>query len=240
MLPFTHTYSNMEQIRAQLRTPFLMVVSGSTQSGKSEFTKQLLLTPSLWERYPEHIVISYQVSPEQYANVPNATLIRGAPDFNNLRPRTLLVLDDATRLIKNKNSELIDLFCISSHHSDISVILIVHNPFLPELRTARLQAQYHVFFPNATDCSYIQTFAYRSHPGRAKVFLQAFDQATERPHSCLFYDASPECPKHHRLRSHLLEIPQRLYNDGTIAKKRKGVTNIAECEATLASSHIGS
>ena len=230
----------MEQIRAQLRPPFLMLVSGSTQSGKSEFTKQLLLTPSLWERYPERIVISYQTSPEQYADIPNATLVRGAPDFNGLRPGTLLVLDDATRLVKNKNSELIDLFCISSHHSDISVILIVHNPFLPELRTARLQAQYHVFFPNATDCSYIQTFAYRSHPGRASVFLKAFDLATEQPHSCLLYDASPECPKHHRLRSHLLEIPQRLYNDGTIAKKCETASSLAACKATLASANYTS
>ena len=196
-----------------------MMISGSTQSGKSEFARQLMLTPSLWERYPENIVISYQAAPQQYACIPNATLVEGAPDFRQLKRNTLLVLDDATRLVKRKNDEVVDLFCIDSHHSGISVILIVHNPFLPELRTARLQAQYHVFFPNATDCAYIQTFAHRSHPGHPQTFIDAFDQATEKPYNSLFYDASPDCPKQHRLRSHLLNLPQRLYQNASSTKK---------------------
>ena len=211
----------MEPIKAQLRPHFLMIISGNTQSGKSEFTRNLILNPSLWEKYPDQIVISYQASPEQYADVPNATLVHGAPNFNEIQPNSLVVLDDATQLCKKKNSDLIDLFCIKSHHSRISVILIVHNPFLPELRTPRLQAQYHVFFPNATDGSYIHTFANQSHPGRSKLFLDAFEQATSDPYQSLFYDASTECPRRHRLRSHILHVPQRVYFNGKETEKKR-------------------
>ena len=206
-------YVTMDEMNAQLRPNFLAVISGSTGCGKSQLAKQLVLTTSLWQKYPEHIVISYQASRQDYHDIPNATLVCGTPDFNKIKPNSLVIIDDCTVLCKQIKSELINLFCIKSRHSNISVMIILHNPFLPEFRTARLQAQYHFFFANLTDSLYINTFAHRSHPGKAHVFLDAFNLATSHPYSYLFYDASPECPRQHRLRSHITDIPQFVYNN---------------------------
>ena len=222
----------MAEIRAQLEPVFLMIVSGSSRCGKSEFVKRLIQTPSIFARYPDRIIVSYQTSPEEYVDLlsnPRVSLCEGLPDFNAAcsgDDHKLIVLDDATLAISDKKNELVDVFCIRSHHANVSVCLILHNPFLPEVRTIRLQAGYHVFFRNTTDSSYIQRFATQSHPGRAQVFLDAYRQATAEPYSYLLYDAHPNTEDKFRLRSHLLDTPQHVYieQDGHSTHKKRRYT----------------
>jgi septin family protein len=129
----------MEEI-GKLKRQFTMLVSGQSAGGKTQFVKQLINTPDIFEEYPSKIIISYQANPAQYKDLSDVELCYGLPNIEELCELPgikLLVLDDATQLISNKKNELIDLFTIKSHHNSLSCILICHNPFLQDLRTIR-------------------------------------------------------------------------------------------------------
>lgn len=209
---------------ARLQPNFLMICCGSTRSGKSTFVKQLIRTPDMWQQYPEEIVISYQAAPEQYDDLPGVRLVDGMPDMDALCStphHKLLVLDDMTAALIDKHASMLDdCFCIRSHHANLSIVLVCHNPYIKSLRTPRLNAGYLVFFRSIVDSSHLSRFAAQSHPGRARVFLDAYHQATTaQPYGYLLFDAHPLTDDRLRLRARILDTPQHVYYE-TPAQKR--------------------
>lgn len=197
---------------------FLLVLSGATRSGKSTFVKNMILNKKLFSTYPDEIIIYYQSNPKQYQEIIDKApavvkLVEGIPASFNVDPhkKTLLYLDDTTNSIKRNIDSLTDLFCIDSHHSNISVILITHNIFAKEFRIIRLQATYHCLFRNPTDNTAISNFAKQAYYKNQKIFQDAFLDATSTPYEPLFFDAHPCTPEKLRLRSHILETPSVVY-----------------------------
>lgn len=139
-----------EEIEPRFPPNMLMLITGATSSGKTQFVKDILACYDCWERYPDKITISYAANPEQYHDIDNAELVQGLPDLQQFVSTTdhhQLILDDATQLFLDKNQDLLNLFCIHSHHGNKSVIAIVHNPYIsPFIRNIRLNSGYIVFF----------------------------------------------------------------------------------------------
>jgi hypothetical protein len=208
------------EFKALLQPSFLMMISGSTGSGKSEFFKNLLHSPHLFAKFPDKIYIVYQANPMQYKSLHSISgleICSTLPDVADIdtTKHTLIIIDDATQVIANKKHEIIDLFCVRCHHSNISTIIVVHNPYIKELRTARLNTGYHVLFRNLNDSSYITKFAHQTHPGRAQQFLNAFKKACSVPYGYIMYDAHPSVDDRDRLRGCILDVPQHVYMDNS-------------------------
>ena len=141
--------------------PFSMVVSGPSGSGKSVWTKKLLLS----------------------------SLIQPSPERINVGKRNLLVFDDLMTEA-NCDQRIADLFTKGSHHRNISIVYLTQNLF-PQGKACRdiiLNIQYMVLFNNPIDRQQVATLARRVYPSMSAVFMKRFEQATSYPYGHLVID----------------------------------------------------
>jgi hypothetical protein len=94
---------------------------------------------------------------------------------------------------KGANYELINRFFIkTSHHKNISVIIILQNAFKKELREVNINSQYLIVFDSPRDRSTIQRLASQICPGQIKYLQDAYIKAvTLRKHGYLCMDLHP-------------------------------------------------
>ena len=117
--------------------PFSMLVSGPSGSGKSVWTKKLLLS-SLIQPSPERIIWCYGQWQPLYDNIrgriQRIEFVKGIPDhlkdqhYINVGKRNLLVFDDLMTEAKC-DQRIADLFTKGSHHRNISVVYLTQNLF---------------------------------------------------------------------------------------------------------------
>ena len=88
----------------------------------------------------------------------------------------------------------------------MSVVYLVQNVFekTAEHRTISLNAHYMVIFKNPRDSSQITHLARQMFPQNAKLMIDAYKEATSRPHSHLVVDLTQATPDLFRLRDALL------------------------------------
>ena len=117
--------------------PFSMVVSGPSGSGKSVWTKKLLLS-SLIQPSPERIIWCYGQWQPLYDNIrkriPRIEFVNGKPDHLNdqhyidVSKRNVLVFDNLMTEAKC-DQRIAGLFTKGSHHRNISVVYLTQNLF---------------------------------------------------------------------------------------------------------------
>ena len=118
--------------------PFTCLVSGMTQSGKSEWVYRLLHSDKI-EPPPEKILYCYGEQSAQFEKYDRpVTFHRGMP--TNLEEiiggdggnkRQLIILDDLMHEVDGgETGKLVaSLFTRGSHHRNISIVLVVQNLF---------------------------------------------------------------------------------------------------------------
>jgi len=187
--------------------PMNLIISGPTKSGKTRFTFQLIdesqlqITPP-----PEKILYCYGEHQPIFNDYPQITFNEGLPDNKQFdgKYRTLLVLDD---LMKEAGDTVLDLFTKLSHHRDVSVIFITQNLFFKskQSRTMNLNTQYIVLFKNPRDALQVATLGRQMFPGHSNFLIEAFRDATERPHGYLLIDLHPNTLEKFRIRTNIFE-----------------------------------
>ncbi len=105
-----------------------------------------------------------------------------------------------------KDRHIADLFTKGSHHKNLSVIYIVQNIFHQgrETRDISLNTHYIVLFKSPRDKQQISTLARQIRPGRVQEFMNAYEEATSRPHGYLMLDLKPTTHDDHRLKTKVL------------------------------------
>lgn len=131
-------------------------------------------------------------------------MIRGVPEvqiFNDLKPR-LLIIDD---LMRETNSDVIDLFTKGSHHFNISVMYVTQNIFNQGKgrRTISLNAHYIVAFKNPRDRVQIQTLARQVCPDNSNYIQEAYKDSTSVPFGYLLFDLKQSTPELWRYRTNI-------------------------------------
>ena len=205
--------------------PFSMMVTGPSQSGKTEWTRKLLLSP-LIQPPPERILWCFgQWQPlyeELQKRIPYIEFVHGIPDhiqnpqFINAGTRNLIILDDLMTEAKC-DQRIADLFTKGSHHRNISIVYLTQNVF-PQGKACRdiaLNTQYLVLFNNQIDRQQVATLARRIYPSTSVTFMKRFEEATSRPYGYLVVDLKSSTPEQGRLRTNIFESQDQLVFEPT-------------------------
>lgn len=97
------------------------------------------------------------------------------------------------------------LFTQGCHHRRLSVLFLTQNLYVQgsRSRTIALNTTYLVLMKNVRDVSQIATLGRQLYPGKSKVLMQAFEDATATPYGYLVVDMSPHSEDTYRLRTHV-------------------------------------
>ena len=200
----------------KFKNPSCMGVYGASQTGKTEFTVKLLRNAKyLYTNPPEKILYCYQESQKIFedleSEMPNVIFFkRGLPteedlnEFTSSRKHVLLVLDDL--MMESQSSKFIErIFCVLSHHLNMSVIKLAQNMFYQgrNSRTISLQLHYFVLFQNNRDKSQVLTLARQIAPRKTDSFLEIYDDCMSKPYSYLVIDISPNCNQEYKFRTNI-------------------------------------
>ena len=180
-----------------------IILAGPSKSGKTEFTLRLLKhVNEMFEDKFERIIWCY--SELQTLDLPPGTeMVKGLPDMDELRQQAsvpkLLILDD---LMCDIGNVLTELFTKGCHHLNMTVVYLTQNVFYGKQRTARLSASYIVLFKSPGNELPIATLARQMYPRNgSKYFIEAYRDATKKPHTYLLVDLTQTIDENLRLRA---------------------------------------
>lgn len=196
--------------------PFTCLISGPTQSGKTQFALELLANlDELIQPIPTRVTWCYGEYQEQYAALPDSVMLcEGLDCIRDIdaKERNLVILDD---LMQEAGSmeEVAELFTKGSHHRNLSIIMIIQNLFHQGkiMRTVSLNAHYLVLFKNPRDAGQIRSLANQLFPGKVKYLVEAYKQATARPHGYLLLDLTQSTLESQRVVSDILPHEEGYY-----------------------------
>jgi hypothetical protein len=200
----------------QFKHPFTCLICGPTQSGKTEFMLELLqnlstmVTPT-----PTRIIWCYGEWQNKLGQLPKSVrLSEGLAGIHDINPeeKNLLILDDLMDEA-GEASEVSELFTKGSHHRNLSVVFITQNLFHQgkKMRTISLNAHYFVLFKNPRDAGQIRHLATQLFPGQTKYLVDAYKQATSRPHGYLLLDLTQSTPDNRRVLSDVLPDEEKFF-----------------------------
>ena len=198
-----------QNVLVKLETPYTMIVSGQTGSGKADFVKRLIKTnTNLHSTSFKRIIYAYTMFQESLEEL-NVELVEGFPDnvVWSGEP-TLLVLDDMMLELRN-DVRLAALFT-KMRHKNVSTIFITQNMYFQSqyATTITRNAQYLALFPNPRDNAMIETLGRQTFPLNKKFLSTAFAMATDQPFGYLFLDFKPSTPKDLRVRQNIFPSEQ--------------------------------
>ena len=153
----------------------------------------------------DRVIYSYKCDQDVFKEFDNdVEFVRGDNYTLNGNERSLLILDDQ---MQDRTLNISELFCVTSHHYNCSIMYVSHNLFHddPKYRTAASNADYMILFKSPRGQGQIATLArqlYGCDKRRQTVLRTAYDDAVLRkPFGHLVVDMTPNCPECLRLRT---------------------------------------
>lgn len=202
----------------KFRHPFTCLISGPTQSGKTHFMLKVLEdVKGMISPVPTKIIWCFGEFQEKVnrgflGDVVFAEGLEAGLQEIDKRERNLLILDDMMDEAGNAR-EVSELFTKGSHHRNLSVIMIVQNLFHQGkiMRTVSLNAHYMILFKNPRDAGQIRCLANQLFPGKTQFLVDAYKQATSRPHGYLMLDLTQKTSDKQRVLSDILPGEEGFY-----------------------------
>ena len=177
--------------------PFTMIVSGMTQSGKTEFTANLLRNLDILSDINKDKICVLWCFKQKHPTINKSNLeiiyFNNIPDITDLKrfKPDIIILDD---LMSEISANISDLFTIDSHALNISVIFIVQNLFNKNkfMRTISLNTHYFVLMRGLRNESQIEHLGRQIFNRKSKKLLDIFREVTKEPYSYLIIDLHPK------------------------------------------------
>jgi len=192
----------------KIKHPSTMVLAGSSQSGKTHFTLNLVKNANLiFDPPPENITWCYSIfqkAYEPFTDSVNFTDIIPKADTMQNDCRRLIILDD---LMYETNGDIEKLFTRCAHHKNLTIIFLTQNLFFnsKHQRTISLNTHYLVLFKAVRDKMQIRVLARQMFPKRAgcEYVMESYDDAYSVPYGYLLIDFRPETEDILRLRTNI-------------------------------------
>ena len=218
----------IQVVDARLRLPFSMIVAGSSQSGKTEFCKNLLfrkenffdanVTQVIWicaQKTKQHAEIERKLQDEI------VFLYELPHSFEDLYAtyrgkKLLFVIDDLMDEVC-KNEQILQIFVRECHHRNVSLIVIMQDIFYGSghiRKTFLRNCHYLALFRSPMDMTVVDIIARRVMPRRQKLFYKIFEHATKQPYGHLFISGHPKTTPEIKFRSGIFDLPQTVYTVG--------------------------
>ena len=185
--------------------PYTMMVCGPSGSGKTCFVIKLLENAKeMIKPLPSRIIWHYGQWQEIYDQMTEVEFKQGPPSEEDIQTYqdSLLIIDDLMSECATLSSNIFTKF---SHHLTISVIYILQNLFVQSKnqRSISLNSGYIVLFKNPRDFSQAVFLARQVSPYNNNLVLEAFLDATIKPHSYLMFDFIQSTQETHRMRTNI-------------------------------------
>lgn len=182
------------------------MVCGASGSGKTFLTKRILENASgMFSESPKKIILCYDtwqpMFEELRRNLKEITFHQGLPnedqfnEWGEIDGHKLLVIDDC--MAEGVDSpHLMKMFCVKSHHQNITVMFLVQNVFQKGkvMRTLSLNTQYFILFRNYRDQSQVEALGRQIFPRQSAYFREAYQLATSNRFGYILVDVSPSLP----------------------------------------------
>lgn len=185
--------------------PFSAIIAGPSGCGKSHFVINFIKNVHDLCNVQFHEIFWHYSIWQPSFNIQGVKYIQGLPDaeFDSDQPR-LIIIDDLMRESAN-STVIIDLFSKKSHHCNMSVFFISQNLFYrgSNHRDLSLNSHYLVLFKNPRDKTQIRSLAQQMCPGNSKFLVEAFSDATDKPHGYLLIDLKQTTPENFRFRTNI-------------------------------------
>ena len=206
--------SSFETNALKFQHPFSMILAGGRRTGKTQFTKKLLLQKHWLINVPiEHIIWFHATAqPDVFSELMrelNIEFVEGLPKANmntfltDKHDSKLLIFDD----MMEEASERVDIkhLFTRGRHQDTSVVFLTQNLYhqSKHSRDMSLNTDYMVLFKNPRDSMIITTLGRQM--GNAKFLADVYEQATMEPFSYLFVDLRSDTREELRYRSKVLD-----------------------------------
>ena len=203
------------QFDTKFQHPYTMLIAGSSGSGKTYFTKNMLNQ----RVEPDFVKIYWFYSEWQdgYNDMPaNVQLIPGMPSsldtyINEESGPKAIIFDDLMNECVD-NVLIQSAFTKKRHHNNVSVILLLQNLFCQGkmMRTIHLNTEYVEVFGNARDKSQFHHFCRQVEPNNSRNLMNAYIDATSKPYAHFLVDLKPLTPNILRYRSNSLSSDEQI------------------------------
>lgn len=190
--------------------PFRAIISGPSFAGKSCLVLNIIQNrESLFNGPPlKHIIWcckNKKFAPAELKNIPIAKIYEGIIDLNDLKPNSLIIIDDQMNAL---SQEILELFTVHSHHLNISVILILQNLFHQNkyMRDISLNSNYFILLKNPRDEAQFQFFARQINYDNWKNLLKVYKDVCGEAYHPLVIDLSQKT-------NNLLKYKTNIFNN---------------------------
>lgn len=189
----------------KLKCPFGMMISGSSNSGKTALCLKFLnhceklITPPpkkilyCYGEFGEHVPVLEKAGIETHEGAPTNEMLHKQP-----KP-FLLVLDDLMMTIDP--TLLAEIYTKKAHHMKFGVVFLSQNIFDSKIRVARTNSQYIILMRAPSNILAVKTLGSQLFPGRQKEFMEAYHDATLENFGYLLIDMHPKSSEELRLRT---------------------------------------
>ncbi|GFR09625.1 uncharacterized protein TNCT_129681 [Trichonephila clavata] len=169
---------------SKLKHPSCLLCVGATQSGKTSLIRQMIAQKAYDYEF-KNIIWCYKAFQDWFFEEKGISFVQGIPE--NFENESLVIIDD---WMSDLNGKIAELFAVTSHHSRISVILILQNlfPRTKVMRDISLNAQYIILLKNNRDVGQIQCFARQLYGNKASAFMDAYKKSTQGNFNYLLVD----------------------------------------------------
>ena len=200
--------------------PSNILVSGPSGSGKTELVKKFLSQyPKIfYNLYKNKIKVLWaygqwtpllDVEINKKIQLVLLNRIPNDKDLHEISPDILIIDDLMYEMSKQKDFEI--LFIKKSHHMNITIFFLVHNPhyYAKMMRTITFNCHYIIWLKNPRDIRQINVIDLQS---GIKFLPEAFKEATIRPYGYLRLDNTADTPENLRVTTNL-ETNPIIYNE---------------------------
>jgi hypothetical protein len=203
---------------ARFISPWTWTVCGASQSGKTTHLFNFLKARhTMMDKPTDRIFFFYSqwqpsftefqktgIVTEWINQLPTTELLKEKSfDPDGVHNGCIVCIDDYMSAI---NSDIADLFTVTSHAQNINVVLLSQSLFAknPMFRTVSLNSIYITIFKNPRDASQITNYARQFSPGNSAYVVQAYRQCTRGSWTYIFFDHHQSQRDEVRVRSGIL------------------------------------
>jgi hypothetical protein len=192
------------------KSNFRTMLSGPSMAGKTRLLVEILLNKdTLIHPPPDRIVYCYSNDQPAFEQLRNLSIEfhKGIIDLENFDPKlnNLLILDDLLEQCES-DKNILNLFLVDSHHSNLSTFIITQSLFSKGKywRSISLNCNYMIIFSNPRDRSQIFHLARQVFPSNPNFLLECFEDCTATKHGYLFLDLTQDANNNLRVQGNVL------------------------------------